>query len=293
MGGSMKRRRTISGQGRTYIGDHHRGQVRGTLLRQGTGKVMGDRRMGASRTGALARRVARRPGWYDGRMAKPGGVTRSSSAGDILHDSKTQGGDRSRVETIGLLPYIYRVWVARRRGQQQGWSLGIHDGKRAGAAALAARTRADLEVAKFQGKHTLLASLVCSKCYERAGHTPAGDSAANTGLQPGVANRAFDMDQRDRHVKAHGAVAPSHTGNHGLVAGCAFAKAIRKALIATMKADCSEGKPRDDVVDITLHVEGDTATECAARMHAQLENSRALWAGIIWRSMMANSKSWG
>lgn len=66
----------------------------------------------------------------------------------------------------GLLPYIYRVKMAIRMGQQTGWSLDIHHGKHAGAATRAARTRADKEVAKSQGKHTVSAFLDCSKCYE-------------------------------------------------------------------------------------------------------------------------------
>lgn len=141
-----------------------------------------------------------------------------------------------------------------------------HDGKNAGAASLAARTRADIEVAKLQSKHTSLAFLDCSKCYEREGHKLAGGRAVGTRLRPRVANMVFDMSKGDRHIKAHGAVA------HELVAGCAFAQDILTAFMVTIKTECPEGEPRDYVDDITLRVEGATAAECAARMHARLES---------------------
>lgn len=68
-----------------------------------------------------------------------------------------------------------------------------------------------------------------------------------------------------------GRFALPHRGNHGLVAGCAFAKDDLKAFLAPVKAECPEGKPRDYVGDITLQVQGGTAQQCAERMHLQLE----------------------
>lgn len=70
----------------------------------------------------------------------------------------------------------------------------------------------------------------------------------------------IDLYKGDRHVKACGAVAQPHNGNHGLVAGCAFAKDILKAFMATSKTECPEGKPREYVDYITLRVEGGAAT---------------------------------
>lgn len=62
-------------------------------------------------------------------------------------EAETEAGLRP----IGLLPYVYLVWMAIRKGQsqQREWSLGIHDGKHARAATtMAARTRASIEVAQ-------------------------------------------------------------------------------------------------------------------------------------------------
>lgn len=126
-----------------------------------------------------------------------------------------------------------------------------------------------------QGKHTLLAFLDCSKYYEIAGHNLAGDRAINTRLQARVANMVFDMYKRDRHVKPHGTLAQPRTGNHGLVASCAFAKDTHKACTATLKNNCAEGRPRDYVDDIALCEEGDTAIECAAKMHAEFEQPKS------------------
>lgn len=126
-------------------------------------------------------------------------------------------------------------------------------------------------------RSTLLSFLGGSKCYESVGHHLAGERVVGTRLQPRVAKTMFAIYTGDRHVKAHGAMALSRNRNHGLAAGSAFAKNTLKAFMSAIKAECSEGKPRDYVDDLTLSVEGDTAAECAARMHTQLEQfKRAL-----------------
>lgn len=110
----------------------------------------------------------------------------SSRAGDIPYDPQVQGGDRSGAEAHRA-PAI-RIPCVDGDKEGKGWSLELHDGKDAGAATLAARTRADTEVAKFQGKRTLFAFLDCSKCDESVGHIVAGDRAVGTGLRTTVAN---------------------------------------------------------------------------------------------------------
>lgn len=77
--------------------------------------------------------------------------------------------------------------------------------------------------------------------------------------------------QRHRRVKAHGAVAKPGAGNHGLLAGCAFAKDILKASLALVKKACEGERPKREVDDTTLYVYADTADECADRMGAQME----------------------
>lgn len=114
----------------------------------------------------------------------------------------------------------------------------------AGAATLAAKACANIVVAKFQGKHTLLAFLDCSKCSARVGHKLAGDRAMASDLQVRLANMILDLHNGDRHFNAHGVVAKSLTGNQGLVARCAFAKVILKACKATVKGECPGASPR-------------------------------------------------
>lgn len=80
-----------------------------------------------------------------------------------------------------------------------------------------------------------------------------------------------DMYTEGRHATVHGAVARPRTRNHGLVAGCAFAKDILRASMAPIKTECLEVRPRDYVDDITLRVGGDTTIECAAKLHALLQ----------------------
>lgn len=174
---------------------------------------------------------------------------------------------------IGLLPYVYRVWMAIRKSQdaQKQWLLDLHDGRNAAAATLAARTRPSIEVARHEGKHTLLAFLDCSTCYERVGHALDGERAAASGMQGRVADMVFVMYQGDRHVRAHGAVAQPRRGNHGLVAGCAFPKDILKAFLRPLKEECPGGRPRDYVGDTILQMQGDTTESCATQMNEQLD----------------------
>lgn len=106
---------------------------------------------------------------------------------------------------------------------------------------------ASIEAEHYQGDHSLLAFLDCSKCYERVGHALAGRRALRSGLAARVANMLFDMYKGRRHVK----VARPKTGGHGLVAGCAFAKDILKAFLVPINEECPRGKPWDYVDGIT------------------------------------------
>ena len=42
----------------------------------------------------------------------------------------------AQLRPIGIMPYIYRTWVAARRSQARQWSLHIHGGAHLGAAAM-------------------------------------------------------------------------------------------------------------------------------------------------------------
>lgn len=122
---------------------------------------------------------------------------------------KPKAEDEAGLRPIGLLPYVYRVWMAIRKSRdaQTRWSLDIHDRTHAGAATLAARTRASIEVATYEGRHTLLAFPDRSKCYERVGHDVAGIRGLESGIQGRVANLILETYQGDRHVSGSTAAA--------------------------------------------------------------------------------------
>lgn len=63
-----------------------------------------------------------------------------------------------------------------------------------------------------------------------------------------------------------------------------FSKDILNMFMVVIKTECPEGKPRDYVDDITLSVEGDTATGRVARMHTKLEQLK----GALRRLMALN-----
>lgn len=69
----------------------------------------------------------------------------------------------------------------------------------------------------------------CRKCYERTNHTLAGSRALASGLAVRVANMVVDMCTRFRHVNVQGVVSQIHSGDHGVVAGCVFAKDLLEA----------------------------------------------------------------
>lgn len=90
------------------------------------------------------------------------------------------------------------MWMAIRKNQCKEW---LHEGKNVGAAALAARTKASIEVNR--GDHGLLGFLDGSKCYERVGHALAGHDALQPGLAARVANMVFDIYRTPRNEFVH------------------------------------------------------------------------------------------
>ena len=136
-----------------------------------------------------------------------------------------------------------------------------------GAAECAFRTAVEVEHAGAQGKHALMAFLDCSKCYERVSHALAAARAAETGMPLRVLNMVMNVYSGPRLVRAHGAVALPVAGNHGLIAGCAFAKDVLKAFL---KEAAEVAKPlcfRDYVDDMTLMTVGSTGGLAAKSLH--------------------------
>lgn len=89
--------------------------------------------------------------------------------------------------------------------------------------------------------------------------------------QPGrIANLAFDMYTGSRHIRARGAVARQREGNHGLDAGCAFAKDILKPLPCQPPAPVPYRETAGLSDDISLQIYAGDSDECAARMEEAL-----------------------
>ena len=153
---------------------------------------------------------------------------------------------------IGLLSYIYRVWMAIRKRDLRQWSLQLHGGRHLGAAHLACLTQVDMELAHYRGFHTLFALLDCSKCYERIEHRTAGTRAHQSGCPDTALNMIMSAYSGSRLLRAHGAVAlPAH-GQHGLIAGCSFAKDVLKAFLRPTATRPISGKFRDYVDDMNV-----------------------------------------
>lgn len=103
----------------------------------------------------MARCLGRTMGRWEGAGAWP------TVSKQVTHSMlpKPNAEHESGVRRIGLLPHVYRAWMAIRKSQdaQKRWSLDVHGGRHAGAATLAARTRASIEIARHEGQHMLLA----------------------------------------------------------------------------------------------------------------------------------------
>lgn len=141
--------------------------------------------------------------------------------------SKPKAETSTGLGPTGLLPYIYGVWMAIRTGQRTEWPLEIHDRKYAGVATFAARTGADIEVAKLEVLRESRARVIRGQGHQHRATTQS------------CKNMMFDMYKGHRPVKARGSVARPRSET-GLVAGCAFVEKALKACVATIKIECPE-----------------------------------------------------
>lgn len=142
--------------------------------------------------------------------------------------------------------------------QSRGWSLALHGGSRFGAAAMASSTRPSMELQQHMGRF-----VECSNSYER------------------VPNIVFGMYKCSRRIRAHRAVARPWQGHRGLVAGCALAKGILKAIPAESPSCFHMGRPRDHVDDIALQIDAGCPGECVAQTEALGSLKDAMVADIV------------
>ena len=179
--------------------------------------------------------------------------------------------NEGQLRPIGILSYLYRIWMAIRREQARPWSLRIHGGTHEGAAAMACRSRAQTEIAHWEGKHTITAYLDCSKCYERIEHETAGHRAVDSGCPVAIINMAMSIYSGPRYIRVHGAVAKPARGRHGLIAGCSFAKDILKAFLIPTAALARVTLFRDYVDDMVITSTGKQPDQAVNKLIADLK----------------------
>lgn len=130
-------------------------------------------------------------GVHAGSLGRRGCMARVAATGDPRYVPEAESRERGR-------PSAHRTATVRipnmggdteNQDAPRQWSLGIHDGRHAGLATLAARTRASIEVARHRWQYTPLVFLDCS--YGRAVHAMAGGESgckrgAGAGCEHGV-----------------------------------------------------------------------------------------------------------
>ena len=183
--------------------------------------------------------------------------------------------NEGQLRPIGLLSYLYRVWMVVRKQDLKGWSQTIHQGRHQGAAEMAVRTRIQMELQTWEGRHSLLALLDCSKCYERVEHLTAGNRAQDSGCPDTILNLIMDMYSGPRRLRAHGAVSRPTSGHHGLIAGCSFAKDLLKSFLTPIRELDIDATFRDYVDDMTILSHGRTAREAATHLLGALTTVKA------------------
>ena len=139
---------------------------------------------------------------------------------------------------------------------------------------MACRSRAQTEIAHWEGKHTVTAYLDCSKCYERIEHETAGHRAVATGCPVAIINMAMSIYSGPRYIRVHGAVAKAARGRHGLIAGCSFAKDILKAFLRPTAALARVTVFRDYVDDMVITSTGKNPDQAVNKLLSDLKELR-------------------
>jgi ribonuclease HI len=197
---------------------------------------------------------------------------------------KAKAEDEGSLRPIGLLPYVYRVWMVLRKQHTRSWVTHMHGGKSRGATDLALELRIRQEASEHQG-HTMLAVFLdCSKCYERVRHDSAAERAVRAGAPAPIIRLAFDMYTAERRLSVHGAIGRPVQVRNGLVAGCAFAVHILKAYLGPLR-ETGEAEVRDYVDDVMLFAATPTPAEAAEKLSDTLAAVRE-WMGS--QSMVLN-----
>ncbi len=179
----------------------------------------------------------------------------------VALNPKDKAVHEGQLRPIGLLPMIYRIWMACRRRDATAWRRNVQGGETLGATEKTWVTRVTDELAEAAGDQAILD---CSKCYERVPHRLAARRALDLGVPPRLAQMLFDMYRAPRRVRVHGAVSEAAVGHCGLPAGCAYAKDVLEGFLRPMAGHCTQCVFRGHVDDATLQAVHATARGAAA-----------------------------
>lgn len=200
--------------------------------------------------------IRRHSGFHNRREADgrwPAAICRSS----VALIPKLGAATEAHLRLIGLLSYIYRVWMTVRKH-------GPHRGGNEGVAFLAFRIAASVELAQWRGRPTLVAVLDCSTCYERIEHRTLGEGQRHSGMPWQVLSLVMEVYGGSHLVSVHSEVGHPLRGHHGLIAGCSFEDRVLKAFLLAVARLHIRGQFRRFVDYITKRSEAATLGETAA-----------------------------
>ena len=107
-----------------------------------------------------------------------------------------------------------------------------------------------------------------------------------TRCHPKIANLVMDLYQGQRRIKVHGATSRTLRAKAGIIAGCAFAKDVLKAILEPIK-EVMQAECRDYVDDITIIARGYDHSYTITFFHEQLATAKN-W--LTQNNMVLNEK---
>ena len=134
-------------------------------------------------------------------------------------------------------------------------------------------------MAKLRGQYFSAAYIDCSKCYERVNHKVAAEAALATGCDPTIVALSFNMYKTPRILQVHKSNTQPIDANGGILAGCAYAVTILKAMIKQGVKD-DDNELRDYVDDMVLFKEGDTEEEAVSGLYKDLMEAKDKFTSI-------------
>ena len=196
--------------------------------------------------------------------------------------SKGKGDAALLQRNLGLLPRLYRIWVAARqpevrqwsRESGHDWSWGSGSGRGSPDAAWQAAFQAETALARGRSYGGVLYD--CRQCYERVPLSVAAGSSAKALFPARLARVALAQYAAPRAVRTAGAISSWQSCPGGLVAGCGFAGYILRCVLSGPVAEVQRDAP-----DAAVRV---VADDC----HISAEGS----APAVARALAAATAAW-